>query len=189
MDHYKALGLHRSATKEEIKQAYRKLAMQFHPDKHSRSSKSVRDNATLRFKLLSEAYEVLIDDRKRAEYNLRSYSNNRTKYNNKSDNYGPRTNSGYGYGYNDYRSGPKSGYSSYQWSANGDGLGSKFEIAVRFLTTRSFLLNLAFIGVVLGGTVIIDSSRDALWKMHNPGKSFEDTMESIEKAKAAKDKV
>ncbi|KAF7112266.1 hypothetical protein RHSIM_RhsimUnG0246900 [Rhododendron simsii] len=151
MDHYKALGLNRSASKEEIKQAFRKLAMQYHPDKHSHSPKSVRDSATLRFKLVSEAYDVLSDDRKRADYNLRSYNNNNNYYYNYNNNNGRRSNPSYGYGY-DYRSGPKS-------------------------------------SVVLGGIVIIESSRDALWKLQNPGKSFEDAVESIEKAKAAKDKV
>lgn len=176
MDHYKALGLNRSASKEEIKQAFRKLAMQYHPDKHSHSPKSVRDNATLRFKLVSEAYEALIDNRKRADYNLRSYNNNYYNNNNYNNN-GRRSNPSYGYGYN-YRSGPKSRYSSYR--------GYYYD---GFLTPRSILLNLAFTGVVLGGIVIIESSRDALWKLQNPGKSFEDAVESIEKAKEAKDKV
>ncbi|XP_058205750.1 chaperone protein dnaJ 72 isoform X1 [Rhododendron vialii] len=177
MDHYKALGLSRSASKEEIKQAFRKLAMQYHPDKHSHSPKPVRDNATLRFKLVSEAYEVLIDDRKRADYNLRSYNNNNNNYNYNNNNNGRRSNPSYGYGY-DYRSGPKSRYSFYR--------GYYYD---GFLTPRSILLNLAFTGVVLGGIVIIESSRDALWKLQNPGKSFEDAVGSIEKAKAAKDKV
>ncbi|KAE9465795.1 hypothetical protein C3L33_02304, partial [Rhododendron williamsianum] len=46
IDHYKALGFDRSASKEEIKQAFRKLAMQNHPDRHSNSTKAVRDSAT-----------------------------------------------------------------------------------------------------------------------------------------------
>uniref|UniRef100_A0A5B7BDZ9 J domain-containing protein n=1 Tax=Davidia involucrata TaxID=16924 RepID=A0A5B7BDZ9_DAVIN len=171
MDHYKLLGLSRNASKEEIKEAFRKLAMQFHPDKHAHSPKSVRDGATLRFKQVSEAYEVLIDDRKRVDYNLR-YNNNG----------GRRTSGGYGYSYN------RPNY-SYRRTANWDGFVSKFEIAVRFLNTRAFLLNLALAGALLGGTVIIDMSREELWKMRNPGKSFEDAMESIEKAKALKEKT
>ncbi|BBN68469.1 Chaperone DnaJ-domain superfamily protein [Prunus dulcis] len=68
MDHYKVLGLPRSASKEEIKEAFRKLAVKLHPDKHS-TPKAVRESTTLRFKQVSEAYQVLIDDRKRADYN------------------------------------------------------------------------------------------------------------------------
>lgn len=184
MDHYKVLGLTRNATKDEIKEAFRKLAMQFHPDKHSHSPNSVKDGATLRFKQVSEAYEVLMDDRKRAHFNLRySYNNN-----NNGRTAGGFNSYGYGYGYNS-RSKPNSSYGFYSRGVNGDGLVSKLEIAFRFLTTRSGLLNLAFAGALLGGTFIIDTSGDTLWKMHNPGKSFEDAVESIEKAKAVKDKM
>ncbi|PIA40998.1 hypothetical protein AQUCO_02300047v1 [Aquilegia coerulea] len=69
MDHYKVLGLNNNATKAQIKEAFRKLALKFHPDKHSHSTKIIRDNALLHFKQASEAYEVLIDDTKRAHYN------------------------------------------------------------------------------------------------------------------------
>ncbi|KAL6988602.1 hypothetical protein U1Q18_014355 [Sarracenia purpurea var. burkii] len=184
MDHYKVLGLSRNASKEEIKEAFRKLAMQFHPDKHSHSPNSVRDGATLRFKQASEAYEVLIDDRKRADYHLRCCYNS----NNNAGRSSGFNSTGYGYGYNS-QSGPNSSYTYYRRASNGNGDGfvSKIEFALRFLTTRSFLLNLAFAGVLLGGTVIVDTSRDALWKMLNSGKSFEDAMESLKKSKAVKD--
>jgi len=55
MDHYKVLGLQKTASKEETKTALKKLAFQFHPDKHSQSPKSVQDNATLRFKQVPES--------------------------------------------------------------------------------------------------------------------------------------
>ena len=58
-DYYKALGVARNATKEDIKKAYRKLAHQYHPDKGG-------DEA--RFKEINEAYQILSDDRKRAEF-------------------------------------------------------------------------------------------------------------------------
>ncbi|KAM1078314.1 hypothetical protein ACFX19_026003 [Malus domestica] len=48
----------------------RKLAMKLHPDKHSASPKVERDRATVRFKQVSEAYQILIDERKRADYNF-----------------------------------------------------------------------------------------------------------------------
>ncbi len=59
-DYYETLGLSKSATADEIKRAYRKLAMEHHPDKHG------GDDA--QFKEVSEAYEVLKDDQKRAAY-------------------------------------------------------------------------------------------------------------------------
>ncbi|HYU12978.1 MAG TPA: molecular chaperone DnaJ [Stellaceae bacterium] len=62
-DFYDILGVSRSADADELKRAYRKLAMQFHPDRNQ-SDKS----AEQRFKDISEAYDVLKDDQKRAAY-------------------------------------------------------------------------------------------------------------------------
>jgi curved DNA-binding protein len=62
-DYYKILGVSRSATEAEIKKAYRKLAMKYHPD-HARGDKTAED----RFKKISEAYAVLSDKEKRREY-------------------------------------------------------------------------------------------------------------------------
>ncbi|KAG4912172.1 hypothetical protein AAZX31_19G061000 [Glycine max] len=175
MDHYKVLGLHRTATKEEIKAAFKKLAFQFHPDKHSQSPKAVRENATLRFKQVSEAYEVLMDDRKRADYNFRRSSGAGT---------GNNYYSQYSYGYG------RSGNSYYEYkprSGGGGGFASKFELAFRILTARSSLLNLGFAAAILGGIVVIDSGGESLWRMQNSGKSFEEALKSIEKAKPYKE--
>ncbi|KAE8649776.1 chaperone protein dnaJ 72 [Cucumis sativus] len=180
-DHYKVLGLTKSATKEEIKDAFRKLAKEFHPDKHSQSPKVVRDSATLKFKQVSEAYEILGDDCKRADYNIRSRCAS-----------GPSFNQQYYSSYNSYahssgpRYGSSSGFSS-RSRFNADGLVTNFHMLLRFLTTRAFLLNFAFAGVLAGGMFAIDSSGEALWKMHNSGKSFEEAMDSINKAKTHED--
>ncbi len=61
-DYYEVLGVKREASKDEIKDAYRKLAMQFHPDRN----KDV--GAEEKFKEISEAYAVLSDDQKRQQY-------------------------------------------------------------------------------------------------------------------------
>jgi molecular chaperone DnaJ len=61
-DFYKLLGVRRDASEDEIKRAYRKLAMEFHPDRNS------APDAEARFKQIAEAYEVLCDEDKRAAY-------------------------------------------------------------------------------------------------------------------------
>ncbi len=61
-DYYQVMGLSRYASQDEIKQAYRKLARQYHPDV------SKEADAEAKFKALGEAYEVLKDVKKRLAY-------------------------------------------------------------------------------------------------------------------------
>ncbi len=61
-DYYEVLGVPRNSSKEQIKDAYRKLALQFHPDRNK------SPEAESRFKEISEAYAVLSDDEKRKQY-------------------------------------------------------------------------------------------------------------------------
>ena len=63
-DYYEVLGVKKNASKDEIKQAYRKLAMKYHPDMNKENQKDAEE----RFKEISEAYEVLIDGDKRSRY-------------------------------------------------------------------------------------------------------------------------
>ncbi|KAF5749650.1 hypothetical protein HS088_TW04G01622 [Tripterygium wilfordii] len=173
MDHYKELGLERNASKKEIKEAFRRLALEFHPDKHSQSSKAVRDAAAIKFKQLSEAYQFLIDDSKRSYYDrVQSQST-------------ASTSSTYGYGYYDNNYNHRQTYRH----ATSEGLLYKLGIALRLITPRAFLLNAIFAGALFGGIFMVDASGKALWQMRNSGKSFEEAMESIEKAKAHKDKT
>lgn len=62
-DYYEILGVSRNASKDELKKAYRKLAMQYHPDRNPGDKE-----AEEKFKEAAEAYEVLSDDEKRTKY-------------------------------------------------------------------------------------------------------------------------
>ncbi len=62
-DYYEVLGVPKNAAKDDIKKAYRKLAIQFHPDKTQGDKK-----AEERFKEATEAYEILSDEQKRSAY-------------------------------------------------------------------------------------------------------------------------
>jgi len=74
-DYYKSLGVERKAGMDDIRKAYRKLAMQFHPDKNPGDKK-----AEEKFKDINEAYQVLSDEKKRARYDQlgSAYSDFRT---------------------------------------------------------------------------------------------------------------
>ena len=67
-DYYEVLGVAKTATADEIKKAYRKLAIQYHPDKNPGNKE-----AEEKFKEATEAYEVLIDDKKRSVYDQHGF--------------------------------------------------------------------------------------------------------------------
>ncbi|KAH7677457.1 Cytochrome b-c1 complex subunit 9 protein [Dioscorea alata] len=173
MDHYQTLGLNRSANREEIKEAFRKSALKFHPDKHSHSSDDARNEASLRFKRASEAYQVLIDERKRADYDLRLRSAGFPRWSGK---------------------GPQSSSSSSSSSSSGyyrppRAPASEFDpgIVFRWLMRRRTLIELAVAGALLGAYIVMEDSLEKVWKRNNAGKSFEETIESIKGGKSHKD--
>ena len=73
-DYYEILGVPRNVTKEEIKAAYRRLAMQYHPDRNK------SPDAAEKFKEISEAYAVLSDDEKRRLYDMYGHAGLEGKY-------------------------------------------------------------------------------------------------------------
>ena len=62
-DYYEVLGVSKNASKDELKKAYRQLALKYHPDRNPGDKE-----AEEKFKEAAEAYEVLSDDQKRARY-------------------------------------------------------------------------------------------------------------------------
>jgi molecular chaperone DnaJ len=66
-DYYEILGVPRDADADAIRRAFRRLALKYHPDR------STEPEAQERFKQIAEAYAVLSDPRKRAEYDARGH--------------------------------------------------------------------------------------------------------------------
>lgn len=180
MDYYKVLGLRRDATKDEIKASYRKMALKFHPDRHAKASKAVQDDALRQFKMVSEAYDVLSDDKKRA-----AYSKAGSCYGNRS-NYGEGYNthrSTYSGGYSTYRS----GYNTYQRSTRGPtysyNWGFGFGSPRLYFSSMDFLIHAVLVGVLAGGLFVADATGKAIWQRNNKGRSFEETMDVLNKTK------
>ena len=67
-DYYEVLGLDKSASEDDIKQAYRKAALKWHPDRWVSGTDEEKKTAEEKFKEASEAYSVLSDKDKRAKY-------------------------------------------------------------------------------------------------------------------------
>ncbi|MBI3809903.1 MAG: DnaJ domain-containing protein [Nitrospirae bacterium] len=73
-DYYEVLGVDRTATRDQIKQAYRQLALKCHPDRNK------APDATEKFKEIAEAYAVLSDDAKRREYDSYGHAGVRERW-------------------------------------------------------------------------------------------------------------
>lgn len=76
-DYYEILGISKTAPKDDIKKAYRSLALKYHPDRVSADKKK---EAEEKFKEISEAYAVLSDDQKRAQYDQYGHAGIDSRY-------------------------------------------------------------------------------------------------------------
>jgi DnaJ-class molecular chaperone len=68
-DYYKILNIDKNATDDEIRKSYKKLALQYHPDKNNTCDEDEKNKCIEKFKEISEAYSVLSDKDKRSQYN------------------------------------------------------------------------------------------------------------------------
>ena len=68
VDLFAVLRLDQSATLDNVKKAYRRLALIYHPDKHATASDDAKADASLKFQQVGFAYTVLSDDKKRKRY-------------------------------------------------------------------------------------------------------------------------
>ena len=83
-DYYYILGIKKEASLDEVKKAYRKLSMKFHPDKNDGDEFFAE-----RFKEIQEAYEILSDNQKRQAYDGKTTANNQSKNANNGVNFIP----------------------------------------------------------------------------------------------------
>ena len=67
-DYYELLGISKNASDDEIKKAFRKAALKYHPDRMVNASEEEKKVAEEKFKELNEAYQVLSDQSKRQQY-------------------------------------------------------------------------------------------------------------------------
>lgn len=104
IDYYKILGVDRNIPQDQVREAYRKRAKQFHPDLHPNDPK-----AKAKFQALNEAYDVISDPEKRKKY----------------DQYGEKWREADAYARQGGAGG--SGGSQYYWSSDGNGGGSPFD--------------------------------------------------------------
>ncbi|HJO81904.1 MAG TPA: DnaJ domain-containing protein, partial [SAR202 cluster bacterium] len=68
-DYYEVLGIPKNASEEDVKKAFRKLALEYHPDRNK------EEGAEDRFKEVNEAYQVLSNQKKRADYDRFGHAN------------------------------------------------------------------------------------------------------------------
>src|ERR1700761_3992500 len=65
---YHVMSLESTATSDDIKKAYRKLALIYHPDKHAQATEEARSAASLKFQQIGFAYAILSDEKRRQRY-------------------------------------------------------------------------------------------------------------------------
>uniref|UniRef100_A0A7S3QYF0 J domain-containing protein n=2 Tax=Dunaliella tertiolecta TaxID=3047 RepID=A0A7S3QYF0_DUNTE len=171
-NHYDTLGLEdRNASSQQIKTAFRKLALLHHPDRHVNAPAKERLAEAARFKAVTEAYEVLSDDAKRAAYRASQPSSSASSAGSYGSSYGySRSNTGYSYGYgssewtsqtaNPYARPRMTFWQAFLKSAGSTGSGArKLEVAV--------------FGAMAGVGLLGWLSVDMLWQYKNRGKGFD----------------
>lgn len=68
VDLYAVLQLKQDASSDDVKKAYRRLALKYHPDKHATASDDAKNDASIKFQQVGFAYAILSDEKKRKQY-------------------------------------------------------------------------------------------------------------------------
>ncbi|KAJ7546862.1 hypothetical protein O6H91_08G057800 [Diphasiastrum complanatum] len=177
MDYYRILGLRSDASSEDIKKAFRELALKLHPDRHANSSKKLQQEFSGRFKQVSEAYEVLSDAKKRAVYNREG----RAALRNNQQGYGGSSRSAHGFR-SGYGGGGSEGFRG--GSSYGEGWSSRrWPSRLKPFNPMDFAFHGLLAGIAIFSFIFVDSFGDVVWQRQNPGKSFEDMIETVDRSK------
>lgn len=156
---YKALGLHHGASDADVKIAFKRLALKYHPDRHVGSNAEGRAYATAKFQAAKQAYEILLDGRKRATLAASSNSYRPSAY-------GSTVNTDWSKSYYQHQKAaryPRSGL----WETVG-------RAARLRLQSSDVALHMGLGVILLGGLFVFDQVSRAVWSFHNEGKQFHD---------------
>jgi curved DNA-binding protein CbpA len=171
MDPYRELGVDRAASEADIKTAYRKLALQCHPDRHLNSSPAEAAAAAHRFKAITEAYDFLTNpnERMRSSYGASSSAARGGSSSSSSRAYHYNVNTDWSH-YETGSTGYTSTISRWEW----------WKRAARH-GARSFghSLHISLAVMLVGGAVMFEYSHSALWAARNKGKSFEEVQAAV----------
>eukprot|EP00878_Enallax_costatus_P014582 GHUV01015253.1.p1 GENE.GHUV01015253.1~~GHUV01015253.1.p1 ORF type:complete len:166 (+),score=32.05 GHUV01015253.1:52-549(+) len=155
------LSLTPGASQDTIKQAYRKLVLQYHPDRHASASRVEQEAAAARFKVITEAYDLLTDERARTAHRTStSRSNSRGGYS-----YHHNVNTDWSQSYynsNSTSSSYTSRLSRWEWYRRAAQAGAR-----EF--SRSLHVGLAVL--LVGGGLLFEYSYTTLWQARNRGVS------------------
>lgn len=151
MDYYGTLGVSRNASEVEVKAAFRKQAVLWHPDKHNQADDRARRQAATKFKELSEAYRVLSDPKKRAAYDRggRTYAQAGTTT---------------------YRNTKQRTHRTEQYTPGRNRGSWKFRF--RNFDKVDALFHLALVGGAVFGFTVLGGVGDSMWEWWNDGKLF-----------------
>lgn len=165
-DPYSILGVQRSASKEEIKRAFRKKALKHHPDLHRSSSESVQRQAAEQYARVSHAYEILSKPQHPAGQYPRSPHG------------GHAPSSGYarsGYQHTTYYRNRK------RYSSGSSGFFYTFK------NSGSLMVTIAAGCVCIASLYALDPWIQGMWTRRNQGKLFEDMVQDLKERKKRRD--
>lgn len=167
MDLYRVLGVSRNASQDDVKKAFRKLALECHPDRNTGGSKASADHAEQRFRAVSEAYEVLGNANKRDMYN-RGQAGGYPR--SSAGNWNSATSQQY---YSPTRA--RAGWANYRYQQQKQsGFSRSLSAMLRGMTRVDGYFHLLLAGALVGGLLFMNTAGESMWNSMNKGKLFKD---------------